>query len=236
MPRRRRGHIWTYKCCALSNTLRHFTFYIIPCPACEGTIYGRTIVAHFPTPEVTLQGFVSNSLCTCISVKSCKVLRIYTDIVLFTVSDILALKFTNSDNVRLQMGVGRNLFQHVSGRGLALFTHAPITEFVYLISGPGAGLSIFFCAGRASADHEGSGGHWRCVQRRLGRDYEEEDVETGKKRRPKPPRGAAKRESGSTGTSKTAEEDQSAATAARKATVKRLRNAGKGEGGHEAKK
>ncbi|KAJ7673253.1 hypothetical protein DFH06DRAFT_1292967 [Mycena polygramma] len=155
-----------------------------------------------------------------------------------------------------QMGAGRNIFQHVTGRGLALFTHAPIREFVYLMNG--AGLRTFGTDGMCSMTSGDNGWErWNTLCReevlRIMRvpvdigdvydeeeeDYEEEDVETGKKRRPKPPRGAIKRQRVAAPAPPKPQRKKNAeseATAARKATVKRLRHAGKTRGGQTAKK
>ncbi|KAJ7776394.1 hypothetical protein B0H16DRAFT_1712763 [Mycena metata] len=160
-------------------------------------------------------------------------------------------------------GIGRNLFQHVSfahhsagGRdGLALFTQAPISELVYLLSG----------ARVTESGSEGlyglSGGEngWELWNRLCHREilkvmkvpaepgmeyvYNEDDYERpaegSEKRRVKPPRGTTKRQKvtgGGTEKPPRRKKDETAATATRKATVKRVRVQQKSGGAKKAKK
>ncbi|KAJ7088114.1 hypothetical protein C8R44DRAFT_892911 [Mycena epipterygia] len=117
--------------------------------------------------------------------------------------------------------IRRNIFQHMApsqcsgGRSLALFTHAPISELVYLLTG--ARLSKFaedsegmysISAGDSRWEHWDSLNSNATVYRILNvgdsahdsededeDDYEEPDEGSGsKKRRPKAPRGAAKKQ------------------------------------------
>ncbi|KAJ7230767.1 hypothetical protein C8J57DRAFT_1386882 [Mycena rebaudengoi] len=100
-----------------------------------------------------------------------------------------------------QLGPNRNLFQHISpsegpsSSDLALFTHAPISELIYLLAGA---VETFTMTG-------GDNGweRWQTLNRSELRtvlnpveDDEEygEPEEGGKKRRPKGPRGAVKKQ------------------------------------------
>ncbi|KAJ7084923.1 hypothetical protein C8R44DRAFT_894034 [Mycena epipterygia] len=125
-----------------------------------------------------------------------------------------------------QLGPRRNIFQHMAppqrsgGRSLALFTHAPISELVYLLTG--AKLSKFAEESEEMYSISAGDSGWErwdalnsnaTVYRILNvgdstndsededeDDYEEPDEgSSSKKRRPKAPRGAAKKQKKDTG-------------------------------------
>ncbi|KAJ7930823.1 hypothetical protein B0H13DRAFT_1858341 [Mycena leptocephala] len=141
-----------------------------------------------------------------------------------------------------ETGLGRNLFHHFSfahhaaaGRnGLALFTHAPISELVYLLSGAsiawqsGAEESPLPC--RNPQNHGGFGGARRLI--RYNEDDYEQPVEGSKKRWPKPPRGGVKRQkvAGAAEKPKRKKNFDSVSTTAPKAAVKRVRGHKKNRG------
>ncbi|KAJ7252832.1 hypothetical protein C8J57DRAFT_1349502 [Mycena rebaudengoi] len=109
-----------------------------------------------------------------------------------------------------QLGPNRNLFQHISpsegpsSSDLALFTHAPISELIYLLAGAvlksqGEGSDETFTMTGGDNGWE----RWQVLNRSELRtvlnpveDDEEYDEpeEGGKKRRPKGPRGAVKKQ------------------------------------------
>ncbi|KAF8145749.1 hypothetical protein K438DRAFT_1781663 [Mycena galopus ATCC 62051] len=138
-----------------------------------------------------------------------------------------------------------NIFQHIvppnrtSARSLALFTHAPISEFVYLLTGVGVqalGNETYSLTGGDSGWERWQALTSRAVYRILdipgfdedsdNEDEEEEEYEepeegsSGKKRKAKPPRGALKRkrtgEKKSTGTRKALGKRQKVVNAAPK--------------------
>ncbi|KAJ7207048.1 hypothetical protein GGX14DRAFT_396482 [Mycena pura] len=117
-----------------------------------------------------------------------------------------------------QLAPGRNIFQHVSppvraGRNpLALFTHAPISELVYLLTGAivrSIGEQIYSISGGDAGWERWHALTSQAVYRILdldsseGGSYEEVDEDdydepdeggSTKKRRPKPPQGAIKKQ------------------------------------------
>ncbi|KAJ7215807.1 hypothetical protein GGX14DRAFT_606725 [Mycena pura] len=161
-----------------------------------------------------------------------------------------------------QTNLGRNFFQHTSfthpsaaGRdGLALFTHAPISELVYLLSGASIGVSG--AEGLYSLNSGENGWElWNrvCheellkvlkvpVEPGVGYAYNADDyekpVEGSKKRRAKPPRGATKKQKVTREQEKPQRKKKvvSDSAASRMATVKRLRGVQKGAGAKKAKK
>ncbi|KAJ7739385.1 hypothetical protein B0H16DRAFT_1694558 [Mycena metata] len=161
-----------------------------------------------------------------------------------------------------QTGLGRNLFQHVSfahpsaaGRnGLALFTHAPISELVYLLSG----ASVTESGAEGLFNLNGGENGWELwnrlcheeilkvmkvptepgVEYVYNQDDYEKPVEGSKKRRAKPPRGAVKKQKVAAEKEKPQRKKKAvfAATVSRKATVKRIRGQEKSGGAKKAKK
>ncbi|KAJ7120688.1 hypothetical protein C8R43DRAFT_1136631 [Mycena crocata] len=153
-----------------------------------------------------------------------------------------------------------NIFQHVDTADdphkLALFTHAPISELVYLLAG--AGTRPFGDEGMCSLTSGDNGWErWQALSRgealralKLSEDhpededdeedYDEPEVETGgKKRKPKPPRGAVKKQKIQKKPSAKAKGKKtvdSAATKARKDAVKRIRAIERGARPKKAKK
>ncbi|KAJ7242452.1 hypothetical protein C8J57DRAFT_1367540, partial [Mycena rebaudengoi] len=90
-----------------------------------------------------------------------------------------------------QLGPNRNLFQHISpsegpsSSDLALFTHAPISELIYLLAGAGSDETFTMTGGDNG---------WECWQT-LNRSELRTVLNPGaKKRRPKGPRGAVKKQ------------------------------------------
>ncbi|KAF8181028.1 hypothetical protein K438DRAFT_1976476 [Mycena galopus ATCC 62051] len=151
-------------------------------------------------------------------------LRVYEQVlkfVLYSVYFLILFKVAPERNI--------NIFQHIvppnrtSARSLALFTHAPISEFVYLLTGVGVqalGNETYSLTGGDFGWERWQALTSRAVYRILdipgfdedsdNEDEEEEEYEepeegsSGKKRKAKPPRGALKRkrtgEKKSTGT------------------------------------
>ncbi|KAJ7223600.1 hypothetical protein GGX14DRAFT_387910 [Mycena pura] len=148
------------------------------------------------------------------------------------------------NSLRVKMNLGRNLFQHISlahptaaGRdGLALFTHAPISELVYLLTG--ASVSASGTEGLYGLNGGENGWElWNrlCheellkVMKVAGGGVEEEAGQ--------PPRGVVKKQKvGGEKKKPRAKKVVSASTAARKATVKAIRGAAKGSARKNAKK
>ncbi|KAJ6617851.1 hypothetical protein B0H10DRAFT_1948034 [Mycena sp. CBHHK59/15] len=103
---------------------------------------------------------------------------------------------------------GQNVFKHISickGPELALFTHAPISELVYHLSG--AGVKIHLDGTYSISAGDAGWERWAILRAQESRDIlypkvkdnryasEDEEVEEGgKKRRPKGPRGAVKKQ------------------------------------------
>ncbi|KAJ6612218.1 hypothetical protein B0H10DRAFT_2053422 [Mycena sp. CBHHK59/15] len=107
---------------------------------------------------------------------------------------------------------GQNVFKHISickGPELALFTHAPISELVYHLSG--AGVKIHLDGTYSISAGDAGWERWAILRAQESRDilypkvkdnrYASEDEEEyeeveegGKKRRPKGPRGAVKKQ------------------------------------------
>ncbi|KAJ7939918.1 hypothetical protein B0H13DRAFT_1850117 [Mycena leptocephala] len=160
--------------------------------------------------------------------------------------------FTDAETVEglsylsLELYLGRNIFQHiVPSNGplttdLALFTHAPISELVYLLAG--AAVQVLGDAADGTFKLSGGDSGRECWQKmtteemrrtlhvvaRQGNnilsddDEYEEPAEGGKKRKPKPPRGAPPKKS------KTRPKPALAKARRRKPSVKEGRRKGQG--------
>ncbi|KAJ6569952.1 hypothetical protein B0H10DRAFT_2109006 [Mycena sp. CBHHK59/15] len=98
---------------------------------------------------------------------------------------------------------GQNVFKHISickGPELALFTHAPISALVYHLSG--AGVKIHLDGTYSISAGDAGWERWAILRAQESRDIlypkvkdnREEVEEGGKKRRPKGPRGAVKKQ------------------------------------------
>ncbi|KAJ7446055.1 hypothetical protein FB451DRAFT_1567900 [Mycena latifolia] len=155
-----------------------------------------------------------------------------------------------------QLAPGRNIFQHMvppersPGHSLALFTHAPISELVYLLTG--AALSNLTHEMYSISAGDVGWERWQAltsnaVYRILDleggsdesddeeeEDYEEPDEGSGsKKRRPKAPRGALKKQKKSSAPTQKSRGGKKSATTAKKTAKKprtKLRGVAAGKG------